>query len=95
MRGDVVDLTRRCHVDQVVGLDLYLVARWQEGVEAHYEVGVAFKELRHSADDPGGVDTGNKTKKFAFRFSDYYEFSHIFLFICFSQSDECGCNCLV
>lgn len=45
MRGDVVDLTGRGHVDQVVGLDLDLVARRQEGVEAHDEVGVAFKEL--------------------------------------------------
>lgn len=45
MRGDVVDLTRRGHVDQVVGLDLDLVARWQEGVEAHDEVGVTFEEL--------------------------------------------------
>lgn len=60
MRGDVVDLTRRCHVDQVVGLDLDLVARRQEGVEAHYEVGVTFKKLRHSADNPGGVDTRNR-----------------------------------
>lgn len=57
MWGDVVDLTRRCYVDQVIGLDLDLVARWQEGVEAHYEVRVAFKKLRHSADDPWGVDT--------------------------------------
>ena len=60
MWGDVVDLTRRCYVDQVIGLDLDLVARWQEGVEAHYEVRVAFKKLRHSADDPGGVDTGDR-----------------------------------
>ena len=45
MRGDVVDLTRRGHVDQVVGLDLDLVAWREEGVEAHDEVGVTFEEL--------------------------------------------------
>lgn len=58
MRGDVVDLTGRGHVDQVGALDLDLVARWQEGVEAHNELGVTFEELRHSADDPGGVNAG-------------------------------------
>lgn len=45
MWGNVVDLTRRSHIDQVVGLDLDLVARRQEGVETHDEVGVAFEEL--------------------------------------------------
>lgn len=45
MRGDVVDLTRRGHVDQIIGLDLDLVARRQESVEAHDEVGVTFEEL--------------------------------------------------
>lgn len=45
MRGDVVDLTWRCHIDQVVGLDFDLVARWQEGVEAHDEIGMTFEEL--------------------------------------------------
>lgn len=45
MRGDVVDLTRRGHVDQVIGLDLNLVAGRQESVEAHDEVGVTFEEL--------------------------------------------------
>lgn len=45
MRGDVVDLTRRGHVDQVVGLDFDLVAGRQEGVKAHDEVRVAFEEL--------------------------------------------------
>lgn len=57
MWGNVVDLTRRGHVDQVVGLDLDLVARWQEGVEAHDQVGVTFEELGHSADHPGSVNT--------------------------------------
>lgn len=59
VRGDVVDLPGRGHVDQVVGLDLDLVARRQEGVEAHDEVGVALEELRHSADHPWGVDAGH------------------------------------
>lgn len=45
MRGDVVNLTGRGHVDQVIGLDLNLVARWQEGVEAHDEVRVTFEKL--------------------------------------------------
>lgn len=43
--GDVVDLARCGHIDQVIGLDLNLVARRQEGVEAHYEVRVAFEKL--------------------------------------------------
>lgn len=57
MWGDVVDLTRRGHIDQVISLDLNLVAWWQEGVEAHDEVGVTFKKLGHSADDPRCVNT--------------------------------------
>ena len=53
--GDVVYLSRRGHVDMIVGLHLNLVAGWQEGVEAHDEVWVAFEELRDSADHPRGV----------------------------------------
>lgn len=45
MWGDVVDLTRCSHINQVVGLDFNLVAGRQEGVKAHDEVGVAFEEL--------------------------------------------------
>lgn len=45
VRGDVVDLTRCGHIDQVVGLDFDLVAGRQEGVKAHNEVRVAFEEL--------------------------------------------------
>ena len=60
MRGDVVDLTRCRHVHQVIGLDLDLVAWRQEGVEAHDEVGVTFEQLRHSADDPWSVNTGDR-----------------------------------
>lgn len=45
MRGDVVDLTGRGHIDQVVGLDLDLVAGRQESVKAHDEVGVTFEKL--------------------------------------------------
>lgn len=63
MRGDVVDLTGRRHVDQVVGLDLDLVARRKEGVEAHDEVGVAFEELRHSADNAGRVDASTTNRR--------------------------------
>lgn len=35
MRGDVVDLARSGHINQIIGLNLNLVARRQEGVEAH------------------------------------------------------------
>lgn len=56
MRGDVVDLTGRGHVDQVVGLDLDLVARRKKSIEAHNKVRMAFKELRHSADDARSVN---------------------------------------
>lgn len=64
MRCDVMDLTGRCHIDQVIGLDLDLVARGKEGVKAHDKVGVAFEELRYSADNPRSVDakTKNMTK---------------------------------
>lgn len=56
MWGDVVDLTGCSYIDQVVGLDFDLVAGGQEGVKAHDEVGVAFEELGHSADDPRGIN---------------------------------------
>ena len=48
-------LSRRCHVDPIICLHLNLVARRQEGVEAHDEVRVALKELRYPADHPRGV----------------------------------------
>lgn len=54
--SDVVDLARRCDVDQVVGLNLDLVPRWQKSVKTHDEVGVALKELRHAVDDSWSVD---------------------------------------
>lgn len=54
---DVVDLSRRGHINQVVGLDFNLVTGRQESVEAHDEVRVTFEELGHSADDPWGVNT--------------------------------------
>lgn len=72
MRCDVVDLARRGDVDEVIGLHLDLVARRQEGVEAHDEVGVTFEELRHSADHTGGVDTGRTgTKELLATFSRF------------------------
>ena len=55
MRGDVVDLTRRGHVDQIVGLDLNLVSGWQESVETHDKVWVALEELGHTVDDSRSV----------------------------------------
>lgn len=60
VRGDLVNLPRGCHVHHVVGLHLDLVARWQEGVEAHDEVRVALEELRHTADHPWSVDAGEE-----------------------------------
>ena len=63
VRGDVVDLARRGDVHQLVVLDLDLVARRQEGVEAHDEVRVALEELRHSADDPRGVDAVGRDQR--------------------------------
>ena len=56
VRGDVVDLSWRGHVDLLVGLDLDLVARRQEGVESHYEVWVALEELGDTADHTWSVD---------------------------------------
>lgn len=45
MWGDVVDLTGCGHVDQVIRLDLDLVAWWQKSVESHDEVRVTFEKL--------------------------------------------------
>lgn len=56
VRGDVVDLTWRGHVDLLVGLDLDLVAGRQEGVESHDEVWVALEELGDTADHARSVD---------------------------------------
>ena len=53
--GDVMYLSRRGHVDPIIGLHLDLVTRRQEGVEAHNEVRVALEELRDTADHPRGV----------------------------------------
>lgn len=52
----MVDLTRRGYIDQVVGRNLDLVARGQEGVESHNEVGVAFEELGYPAYHPWSVN---------------------------------------
>lgn len=54
--GDLMDLARRRHIYHVIGLHLNLVARRQEGVEAHDEVGVPLEELRNTANHAGGVD---------------------------------------
>ena len=43
MWGNVVDLAWGRYIDQVIGLNLYFVARGQESVEAHDEVRVALK----------------------------------------------------
>lgn len=45
MRGDVVDLTRSCHIDEIVGLNLNLISRWQESIKTHNKIRVALKQL--------------------------------------------------
>lgn len=55
MRGDVVDLTRRGHIDQIIGLNLNLISRGQECVKPHDEVWVALEELGHAVDDSRSV----------------------------------------
>lgn len=66
VRRDVMDLPRGGDIHQVVGLHLDFVSRWQKGVEAHNEVRVTLKELRHSTDHTGSVDATrgikNKTR---------------------------------
>lgn len=53
--SDVVDLAWCRYIDQVVGLNLDLIPRWQEGVKPHDEVGMALEELRHAIDDSWSV----------------------------------------
>lgn len=57
MWRDVMDLTRRGHVNQIIGLNFNLVSRRKKRVEPHNEIGVTLKELGHPADDTRGVDT--------------------------------------
>lgn len=45
LRGDVVNLARRCHIDQIVGLDLNLISRRQESIKTHNKIRVALKKL--------------------------------------------------
>lgn len=59
LRCNVVDLSWRGDIDQVVGLNLDLVARRQESVEAHDEIWVALEKLGHPADHPRSVDAGD------------------------------------
>ena len=40
----------------LIGLDLYLVAGWEEGVEADNQLGMALEEHRHPGDHARGVD---------------------------------------
>ena len=40
----------------VIGLHLYLVTRGQEGVEAHYKLGVTLEQHRDPGDHAGSVD---------------------------------------
>lgn len=43
LRSDVVDLTRRRDIDQIIGLNFDFISRRQERVKPHYEVRVAFE----------------------------------------------------
>jgi len=55
----VVSMSRDSHsigVSLIIGLNLYLVARGQEGVEADNELGVSFEEHAHPADHPRSVN---------------------------------------
>lgn len=56
MGGDLMNLARSCHVHHVIGLHLNLVARGQEGIEAHNQVGVAFEQLGHTTNHSWGVN---------------------------------------
>lgn len=59
MRGDVVDLAGSGHINQIIGLNFNLVARRQEGVEAHDEVWMALEELGDSADHTWCINADN------------------------------------
>lgn len=56
MGGDLMNLARSCHVHHVIGLHLNLVARGQEGIEAHNQVGVAFEQLGHTTNHSWSVN---------------------------------------
>lgn len=60
MGGNLMDLARSCHVHHVIGLHLNLVARGQEGIEAHDQVRVAFEQLGHTTYHSWSVDADKK-----------------------------------
>lgn len=62
MGGDLMNLARSCHIHHVIGLHLNLVARGQEGIEAHYQVRVAFEQLGHTTNHSWSVDADKKNK---------------------------------
>lgn len=51
-----MNLARSCHIHHVIGLHLNLVARGQEGIEAHDQVRVAFEQLGHTTNHSWSVD---------------------------------------
>lgn len=63
MRGDVMDLTRCCHIDKIVGLNLNLISRWQESIKTHNKIRVALKQLWHTVDDPRSVYAVDNNKR--------------------------------
>lgn len=56
MGGDLVDLSRCRDIHHVIRLHFDFVAGGQEGVEAHDQVWVAFKQLRHPTDHTWSVN---------------------------------------
>ena len=62
MGWDLMNLARSCHIHHVIGLHLNLVARGQEGIEAHDQVRVAFEQLGHTTNHSWSVDADLKKK---------------------------------
>ena len=63
MGWDLMNLARSCHIHHVIGLHLNLVARGQEGIEAHDKVRVAFEQLGHTTNHSWSVDADLKKKQ--------------------------------
>lgn len=62
MGGDLMNLARSCHIHHVIRLHLNLVARGQEGIEAHDQVRVAFEQLGNAANHSWSVNADKKMK---------------------------------
>lgn len=53
------------HLNRVQGICgcFNFVARWEEGVESHNQVGVTPEQMRHALNDTRGIDTNDKRKR--------------------------------